>query len=56
MFVERSRAGREAGLGKGWRGWLFTMFTLLLPAYGLFHPPFVRNIILPLMHALGAIR
>jgi D-alanyl-lipoteichoic acid acyltransferase DltB (MBOAT superfamily) len=56
MFVERSRAGRAAGLGIGWRGWLFAMFTLLLPAYGLFHPPFVRNIILPLMHALGAIR
>jgi hypothetical protein len=56
MFVERSRTGRAAGLGEGWRGWLFTMIALILPAYGLFHPPFVRNIILPFMHALGAIR
>jgi alginate O-acetyltransferase complex protein AlgI len=56
MFVERSRAGRAAGLGKGWRGWMFAMFMLLLPAYGLFHPTFVRNIILPFMHVLGAIR
>lgn len=56
MFVERSRAGRAAGLAHGWRGWLFAMVMLVLPAYGLFHPPFVRNIILPLMHALRAVR
>jgi hypothetical protein len=56
MFVERSRIGKAVGLTHGWRGWLFTMIALLLPAYGLFHPPFVRNIILPFMHALGAIR
>jgi hypothetical protein len=52
MFAERSRAGRAIGLGRGWRGRLFTMLTLVLPAYGLFHPPFVRNIIVPFMHAL----
>jgi hypothetical protein len=56
MFVERSRAGRAAGLTRGWRGWLFTMTALAVPAYGLFHPPFVRNIILPFMRALGAVR
>lgn len=56
MFAERSSAGRAAGLSHGWRGWLFAMITLTLPAYGLFHPPFVRNIILPFMHALGAVR
>jgi len=56
IFVERSRAGRAAGLAHGWCGWLFTMMTLMLPAYGLFHPPFVRNIILPFMHAFGAVR
>jgi D-alanyl-lipoteichoic acid acyltransferase DltB (MBOAT superfamily) len=55
MFVERSRAGRAVGLTHGWRGWLFTMIALILPAYGLFHPPFVRNIILPFMRSLGAI-
>lgn len=54
MFAERSRAGRSIGLGHGWRGWLFTMLTLVLPVYGLFHPPFVRNVIVPFMHALGA--
>jgi len=55
MFVERSRIGRAAGLSNGWRGWLFAMFTLVLPAYGLFHPPFVRTIILPFMRALQAV-
>jgi membrane bound O-acyltransferase family protein len=54
IFVERSRSGRAIGLGRGLRGRLFAMLTLALPAYGLFHPPFVRNIILPFMQALGA--
>jgi hypothetical protein len=42
IFIERMR----------WRGRLFTMITLIVPAYGLFHPPFVRNIILPFMRAM----
>jgi hypothetical protein len=25
------------------------------PAYWLFHPIFIRNVILPMLHALGAI-
>ncbi|MEK6323871.1 MAG: MBOAT family protein [Acidobacteriota bacterium] len=54
IFAERSSAGRAIGLGRGWRGWLFTMVILALPAYGLFHPPFVRNIIVPFMRALGS--
>lgn len=56
MFVERSQAGKAVGLKQGWRGWFFTMMALMLPAYGLFHPPFVRNIILPFMRALRSIR
>ena len=54
VFVERSGGGRAFGLGRGWRGWLFTTVILVLPAYGLFHPPFVNNIIVPFMQALGA--
>ena len=53
IFAERSRVGREVGLGHGWRGWMFTTLILILPAYGLFHPPFVRNIIIPFMQTLG---
>lgn len=53
ILAERSRAGRAIGLGRGWRGRSFAMLTLAVPAYGLFHPPFVRNIIVPFMRALG---
>jgi hypothetical protein len=55
IFGERSRPGRRTGLGQGWRGWLFTMAVLLAPLYGLFHPPFVREIVVPFLGALGAI-
>lgn len=54
ILIERSRSGRAIGLGRGWRGRLFAMLVLTLPAYGLFHPPFVRNIMVPFMRALGA--
>lgn len=54
LFVERSRFGQAIGLGHGWRGRLFTLLVLALPAYGLFHPPFVKNVIVPFMRVLGA--
>ena len=31
VLVERSPLGRRVGLGRGWRGWLFTMLVLLAP-------------------------
>jgi hypothetical protein len=55
IFVERGTLGRWISLGHGWRGWLFTMFVLLTPLYGLFHPPFVLEIVVPFLRALGAI-
>jgi hypothetical protein len=54
MLFERSPSGRNIGLGAGWKGRIFTILALVLPAFILFHPPFVRNIILPFMKALGA--
>lgn len=54
VLIERSRAGRALGLGGGWRGWLFTITLAAAPALGLFHPPFVRNVILPMLQTLGA--
>lgn len=55
IFLERSRAGRAMGLGKGWKGWLLTMVVLLAPVCLLFHPPFVEEVILPFMQTIGAI-
>lgn len=55
LLVERSHVGRWLGLGKGWRGWLFTLVCLLVPAPLLFHPPFVTRVVVPFLHAIGAI-
>ena len=53
MLFEKSRFGRSLGLGRGLRGWLFTMACTAGPAFWLFHPVFVRNVILPILRALG---
>ena len=55
ILVERSRSGRGIGLAQDGRGWLFTMLVLVLPAAGLFHPPFVERIVVPFMQSLRAI-
>jgi D-alanyl-lipoteichoic acid acyltransferase DltB (MBOAT superfamily) len=55
ILIERSRFGREAGLARGARGWLFTMLLLVLPAPILFHAPFVQRIVIPFMRAVGAL-
>lgn len=54
-WFERSWMGRTLGLGEGTRGWLFTVAVAAFPALFLFHPPFLRNVILPLAGALMAI-
>jgi hypothetical protein len=51
---ERTRLGRRLGLGYGWRGWLFTVLFTAGPAFWLFPPPFVRNVILPMLAVIGA--
>ena len=52
---ERSAPGQRLGLGRGWRGWLFTVAVTAGPAFWLFPPPFVHNIILPMLGVIGAI-
>jgi alginate O-acetyltransferase complex protein AlgI len=47
ILVERSRRGKELGLDRGWRGWLFTMLLLVGPAWLLFHPPFATHVVVP---------
>ncbi len=55
LLAERSPTGRSIGLCKGWRGRMFAFAILLLPAGWLFHRPFILHIILPFLHAIGAL-
>ena len=55
ISAERSSVGKLLKLNRGVPGWLFTMLIVAGPAYWLFHPPFVRRVILPFMHAIGAL-
>jgi hypothetical protein len=54
VSFERSRVGKRLGLRRGVRGWLYTALFTAGPAFWLFHPPFVRNVVLPFMRAIGA--
>lgn len=54
VLIERSNAGRTLGLGCGFRGWLFMFLLTAAPAYWLFHPTFVCNVILPMLQTVGA--
>jgi hypothetical protein len=49
VFAERSAWGRQIGLGRGWRGWLFAATLIAPAAFFLFHPPFIREVIVPLI-------
>jgi predicted DCC family thiol-disulfide oxidoreductase YuxK len=55
VLAERGPAGKRLRLGSGITGWVFTMIVVAGPAYWLFHPPFVRQVILPFMKAIGAL-
>ena len=54
VVAERTRLGRHLGLGRGLRGWLFTMVVTAGPACCLFHPWFINRVILPMLTAIGA--
>jgi alginate O-acetyltransferase complex protein AlgI len=55
MLFERSIVGQKLRLGRGVRGWLFTLAVALGPAVVLFHPPFVDNVILPMLNEIGTV-
>jgi hypothetical protein len=54
VVFERTTFAKQIGLGRGWRGWLFTAACAAGPAFWLFHPILVRNVILPMLQAIGA--
>jgi hypothetical protein len=55
LLLERSRAGRRIGLRGGWRGRVLLFVVAALPLGALFHPPFVRHVILPFLRAIHSI-
>jgi D-alanyl-lipoteichoic acid acyltransferase DltB (MBOAT superfamily) len=55
ILVSRSATAKRIGLRKGFVGWSFTLLALLLPVFLLFHPAFVREVIVPFMKVVGAI-
>ena len=54
VVFERSLPGKRLGLSSGVQGWLFAVFCAGAPAFLLFHPWFVRGVILPFLAAIGA--
>jgi alginate O-acetyltransferase complex protein AlgI len=54
IWLERTPWCRRLGLGRGTRGWLFVLAVAGVPAFWLFHPPFIINVILPMLRAFGA--
>lgn len=54
VLFEHTNIAHRCGLGRGIRGWLFTLLVTAGPAFWLFHPSFIHNVILPMLHALGA--
>ena len=55
VTLERSILGRQLGLQKGATAWIFLLTVTAVPAFWLFHPPFVLHVILPFMHAVHAL-
>jgi hypothetical protein len=49
ILVERSTLGQSFGLTRSLRGWAFTMLVLVGPLFLLFHPPFVRVVVVPFL-------
>jgi hypothetical protein len=54
LRAEHSPLGRRFGLGRGDLGRVFALGVVGLPAVALFHPPFVEQVAIPFLHALGA--
>lgn len=55
VFVERSVLGKRWKMGRGYIGWAFTLIVTAGPVFWLFHPPFLQEVIIPLMRVIGAL-
>lgn len=54
LLFERTWVGRSLGLRNGLAGWTYTVLFTAGPAYWLFHPPFVNQVILPFLKVIHA--
>jgi Membrane bound O-acyl transferase family len=55
VLIERSSIGRKLRINAGVRGWLFVLLWAGLPAFGLFHPIFIRRVMLPFFAFIGSL-
>jgi hypothetical protein len=55
VAIERSAVGKQLALRHGPRGWMFMAVFTAAPAFWLFHPSFVRSVMLPFMQAIRAL-
>ena len=55
VALERSRIGKRFRLRHGAPGWIFTALCTAGPAFWLFHPPFLRIVVLPFMQVIHAL-
>jgi D-alanyl-lipoteichoic acid acyltransferase DltB (MBOAT superfamily) len=54
VLFQHTKIARQCHLDRGIPGRLFTILVAAGPVFWLFHPPFIRHVILPMLHAFGA--
>lgn len=55
ILLERKLFKNIKSAEKKFARWVFTHFFTLMPAYILFHPPFVKGVMIPFFQAIGAL-
>jgi predicted DCC family thiol-disulfide oxidoreductase YuxK len=55
VIAQRTPVGERPLFRRGLSGRIFTFVLVGAPAFWLFHPPFVRGVIIPFMKAIGAL-
>lgn len=55
MLIERAADKRGVRITNGLRGWLWTATITVPAAYLLFHPPFIRAIVLPVVNSIAGL-
>jgi len=56
VLFERCKLGWKIALGQALRGRCFMFLITAGPVFWLFHPPFVKNVILPLLETINTMK